>query len=160
MAEEAAPPPAATPVFRARCLCGEFVHEMTGAPMAVVVCHCTTCRAYSGAPYLHTAAWLGGSVKRVSGHDENLLSFKCTDAFARTSCRKCGSYVAGHVEAYGMLGFQLGTIEDAYENNTYRPVFRPQCHLFYGSRVVDVPDGAPKMRKKAPEDGMMGETEK
>lgn len=156
-------PMSATPspvTFTARCLCGEFAHEMTGAPIACVVCHCTTCRSYSGAPYLHTAAWTTGSVKRTAGADENLLVHKHdgNEAFQRMSCRLCGSYVAGFAPPHSMFGFQLGTIDGAYENNTYKATFKPNCHLFYGSRVVDVVDGAPKFAKKGPQDGVLPET--
>lgn len=149
-----------TSAFTARCLCGEFVHEMNGPPIACVVCHCTTCRSYSGAPYMHSAAWLCGSVKRVSGADENLLAHKHegNEAFHRLSCRLCGSYVVGFAPPHAMFGFHLGTIDDAYENYTYKAVFKPQCHLFYRSRVVDIVDGAPKFVKKGPQDGVLPET--
>lgn len=31
------------------------------------------------------------------------------------------------------------------ETEEARVKFRPRCHMFYGQRVVDVPDGLPKV---------------
>ena len=145
--------------FTAACLSGKNQYKMTGLPLACVVCHCTTCRRHSGAPYLHTAAWLNANVEQTAGGGaDDVVSNSHTDALVRRACKHCGGVVASETPAYGLTALHLGCIEDAYEGNTHRAVFKPQCHLFYGSRVADVIDGAPKMAKKAPADGMLPET--
>lgn len=147
--------------FRTSCLCGQVQYQLTGKPVACVVCHCTTCRQHSGAPYLHTAAWHSSNVKRLVkegvASNDGLLAHQYTDALVRNVCKQCGGFAVNVVPAHSLSGFHLGVIEGAYEGNKAKDLFKPQCHLFYGSRVVDVPDGTPKMRKKAPEDGVMEE---
>lgn len=40
-----------------------------------------------------------------------------------------------------------------FEHGEVPASFRPSCHIFYGSRVVDIPDGAPKF------EGMKGDSQ-
>tara|TARA_R110002050_G_scaffold122019_1_gene240506 strand:+ start:245 stop:637 length:393 start_codon:yes stop_codon:yes gene_type:complete len=130
---------------------------MKGTPVVIVVCHCTTCQKHCGGPFLHTAAWLAVNVHLKTGDEDDIICHEYTDQLVRQSCKHCGGAVRNVVPAYSMIGFHIPTIKDAYAGNTYKPVFKPQCHLFYGSRVIDVKDGAPKMVKKTPEDGMLAE---
>jgi hypothetical protein len=149
--------------FRASCLCGAVQHTMRGKPLAIVVCHCTNCQIWSGAPFLHTVAWRTADVEQTGAEKGEMKSFLGeTEELDRRTCVKCGGHAGHVVAAHGMTAFHLAAIADAFVQvdggkRTYRDVFRPQCHLFYGSRVVDVVDGAPKMAKKAPADGMLAE---
>ena len=146
-------------MFEAQCVCGKNKFAMKGGPTISVVCHCTTCREHSGAPFLHTAAWGKDAVEQTEGSEDDIVSFSMSEGFTRRACGTCGGVAPSVQDTHGLVAFHLGTIKGAYnvETNTYDPVFAPACHLFYGSRVINVVDGAPKMAKKAPQDGILPE---
>ncbi|KNC50099.1 uncharacterized protein AMSG_11916 [Thecamonas trahens ATCC 50062] len=145
--------------YEARCMCGAVAYGMVGEPIMSVYCHCSMCRKHTGAPFVHSAAWMAEKVTVVSGDgDACVIAYNSSDAFTRGSCAACGGAVANAVAAHGMIGFPVGIIDGAYVDNTYKSAFKPACHLFYGNRVVDIVDGLPKLKAKSPEDGVLPET--
>ena len=71
------------------CSCGQVRFEATGAPVRVGICHCFTCRKFSGAAfstfviYRRSAVVIQGEVRM----------FKSSISGRRYRCRSCGGPV-------------------------------------------------------------------
>ena len=142
--------------YTSNCLCKAVSFEITGPPAMCVVCHCSMCRRSTGAPYTHVAAFPSANVKLI-GDEDALQTYNSSEGLERRRCAKCGANVLHVIAAHKLSAIPLGTMNGAFENNTYIDDFKPACHLFYADRVVDVKDGAPKMKQKTPEHGVMDE---
>ena len=90
----------------ATCNCGATRIEARGQPVSVRLCHCTTCRKESGAPFTATAIWRAEHVT-IQG---NTASWKKTTD-ARHFCRSCGSSLFGVSEGIGEIEIRLGMFD-------------------------------------------------
>lgn len=70
------------------CLCGAIRYRATGAPTALLVCHCRSCRGASGAPSLAWAIFRASDFAFVSGKP---ATFKSSPGVERGFCARCGT---------------------------------------------------------------------
>jgi hypothetical protein len=90
----------------ATCNCGAIRIEARGEPVRVGLCHCTTCRKESGAPFTTNAIWRAGDVT-IRG---DTASWKdATDA--RHFCPSCGSALFGVSDGTGEIEIRLGALD-------------------------------------------------
>ena len=76
-------------VFSGSCLCGQVRFEAMGTPDRVGICHCFTCRKFTGSPFAMFAIYPREAVK-VSGN----VSEHATSAEGRRyRCKDCGAPV-------------------------------------------------------------------
>lgn len=132
--------------YRARCLCNAVRYEVRADPVDAKICHCKVCQVLHGAPMQWAAIFHKRDVRFTAGvahlrfynselrRHERLLPCK-------VACTLCGTLIADEGRtmwlAFPTL-FDFGTPPQVPE------AFRPTCHIFYGTRVMDIDDGLPK----------------
>lgn len=130
--------------YRARCHCGTVHYEASADPVDAKLCHCRSCQRLHGAPMQWAALFHKRDIRLVSGTRALRFYNSELDRPERTlpckvRCARCGTPVADEGRtmwlAFPAL-FELGPeIPEA---------FGPTCHIFYGSRAIEVDDGLPK----------------
>lgn len=131
-------------VLRGGCNCGAVRYEIAGAPLAVIACHCTSCRRQSGAAF---------SVNLVVRADKmsvegQLASWMDPDTesgvpIERQFCAGCGSPIRSvPTAAPKMIALKAGTL-DAPE------AFAPQMHIWTRSALpwTTIPEDLPQFAK-------------
>ena len=132
--------------YRAQCFCGAVAFETRAEPVDAKFCHCPTCQRLHGAPFQWAVIFHKADVRFVRGVD-NLYFFHSERGEAghilpcKLSCATCRSPVAD--EGRRMF-LAFGPLFDFGQPPRVPAAFRPSCHLFYGSRVVDIDDEKPK----------------
>lgn len=122
---------------RGTCFCGAVEIEATGTPLEMGYCHCSSCRAFSGAPVMAFTLWRDQDV-RVTKGQEHLGGFAKTEMSHRRFCTRCG----GHLMAqHPGLGFT-----DVHAAIFPTLAFRPTVHLNYAETVLPMRDGLTKLR--------------
>ena len=74
------------------CFCGAVTVEVTGVPLEMGYCHCSSCRAHSGAPVSAYVLWKQDDVKIMKGA-EFVGRYGKTEMSDRHFCKKCGGHV-------------------------------------------------------------------
>lgn len=133
-------------LYRASCHCTTVRYEVRADPVDAKICHCRDCQRLHGAPMQWAAIFHKRDVRFTSGI-ERLRYYNSSLRRAerilpcKVACNACGTPVGD--EGRNMwLAFP--TLFDFGQPPALPRVFRPTCHIFYGSRVVDVDDDLPK----------------
>ncbi len=108
------------------CFCGAVEIEVTGAPLEMGYCHCSSCRAYSGEPVSSYILWKAEDV-RVAKGEEFLGAFNKTGMSNRRFCSKCGGHLMTEHPGMG--------ITDMRPAMTPSVPFVPAVHLNYAEAV-------------------------
>lgn len=127
-----------------RCNCGAVTWRIDGAPLAVAACHCTNCRAQSGAAY---------SVNIVAKSREVTLEgpFKTFEdkttasgqPVMRQFCGECGSPIRSVITANpAVVAIKAGTADEAGS-------FAPTIHVWTQSKLswVEIPGNVPSFAR-------------
>ena len=138
-----------TETHRGSCFCGAVAIEVTGAPLEMGYCHCSSCRAFSGAPVTAFTLWKPEDVKVTKGA-EFLGRFNKTEFSDRRFCTKCGGHVMVHHPGLGLT--------DVYAAVIPTLTFKPAVHLNYAETVLPMKDGLPKLRDFPAQVGGSGAT--
>ena len=133
--------------YSGACFCGAVNFEVTGEPMLQGLCHCNDCRQWSGGPVTSYPLWQSGNV-RVTGGEDKVVSYSKTGQAERKHCGQCGGAVMTAIPAAG--------ITDVYPHLLKGFSFKPQAHVHYGVRVLDLDDGLPKFKDMPAEAGGSG----
>ncbi|KAL0934846.1 uncharacterized protein CTRU02_209437 [Colletotrichum truncatum] len=147
------PPDQATPegepfekVMRGECHCGQVSYWLRrDRPLASKFCHCRDCQKMHGAPFQWAAIFHKEDLAFERGVD-GLQFYKSSEHKAehdlpcKVSCGKCGSRILD--EGRNMVLLFPGLLH--FDGKEKRERFDVQMHIFYGQRVVDMPDGKPK----------------
>lgn len=106
--------------------------------------HCTRCQKLFGAPFIHTIhlhpatfEWATAPAPISELADEYVI----IDVKHRFRCKTCGSHVASWNEAkqkWSVWGATLDRDSDGKIINW--SLVKPTDHIFYGTRMLDVPD--------------------
>jgi hypothetical protein len=134
---------------RGSCFCRAVMIEARGAPLEMGYCHCSSCRAYSGAPVIAFTLWRGEDVSVVQGA-ESLGEFAKTPLSHRRFCKRCGGHV---MSAHPGLG-----LTDVHAAILPTVKFVPTIHLNYSETVLPMKDGLPKLKDFPAAVGGSGET--
>jgi hypothetical protein len=132
----------------ARCFCGGVALEVTGDPVKMGYCHCTSCRAWSAGPINAFSLWQPDAVQVRDG-EAHIGMFHKTDRSHRKFCRRCGGHLLTDHPTMGIIDVYAALIDGLD--------FRPAFHLHYGERMIAVPDGLPKFKDLPAEFGGTGE---
>lgn len=121
------------------CMCGS-VRYAAPAARAVVYCHCSSCKAHTGAPVVCLAEYLKNEIK-WSG-DERAVYNSSAD-IQRGFCVKCGTPLTweGHVEELGE------DLIEVFISSTDDPnALIPEAHIWSDERIewFDVVDELPR----------------
>ena len=113
-------------MLRGRCACNAVAYEVADEFVAAYNCHCSNCRALTGAAFL-SVGQIGRDKLRVSKGAESLMMVGDPGAAYEVRCGECFSLLHW---AYpdGYLGVPYGTLIDA-------PALKPLHHQFVGSKA-------------------------
>ena len=114
------------------CFCDSVEIQADGDPIDMGFCHCTSCRSYSGAPFVAFTIWPKDKVK-VSGE---IGGFNKVGTSDRKFCLNCGGHFMLDHPEMGVVDIRAAVFPNL--------PFEPKAHLFYAERVMDVADGLPK----------------
>ena len=128
----------------ATCFCGSVSILITpGAePIGTSMCHCKICRTLSGAPMMANVLFSrdAASLQSAEGTEGTVtVTTQTSKAVVRHRCGKCWSPV------FAELGPKRAVVPAALFS-PLPPAWKPSHHIYYDSRVVDIPDGTPKWR--------------
>lgn len=131
-------------VLRGGCNCGAVRYEIASKPLAVIACHCTSCRRQSGAAFSVNLV-VRADTMTVEGELASWLD-PDTESGApiqRQFCGTCGSPIRSvPTAAPKMIALKVGTL-DAPE------AFAPVMHIWTRSALpwATIPDGLPRFEK-------------
>src|ERR1700752_1166828 len=128
--------------------CGAVELVVTGEPVAMGYCHCSSCREWSAGPVNSFVLWKPEDVKITAGAD-NLGSYTKNPMSVRKWCKSCGGHVLGDHPPLGLV--------DVYAPITPSFPFKAGVHLNYQEHVLAIKDGLTKLRDFPKEVGGSGE---
>ena len=89
------------------CNCGQIRYELDGEPSRAGLCHCETCRKFTGSAFSHYAVWPNSAV-RIVGEPACWEVRAGGDRF----CARCGSSLFTWSEDGDEIEVKLGTLDD------------------------------------------------
>ena len=132
--------------YRASCYCTAVQLEVQADPVDAKICHCRTCQRLHGAPMQWAAIFHKHDVRITKGTDS--LKFYNSEQNiparilpCKVSCNLCGTPIADEGRR---MWLAFPSLFDFGFPPKVPQAFRPTCHFFYGSRVVEISDGLPK----------------
>jgi len=119
------------------CFCGAVEIEVTGAPLEMGYCHCSSCRSYSGSPVGAFILFKTEAV-RVKRGAESISRFNKTGMSDRQFCKRCGGHLMTGHPPLGLTDVRPAVLPGI--------AFTPVVHLHYAERVLPIKDGLPKLK--------------
>jgi len=133
-------------LHEASCHCGRVKYQLSRKkPLDAKYCHCTTCQVTHGAPFQWAAIFEKGDINFINGH-HHLTWYNSQEKKTgrklpcKVSCEYCHTPIMD--EGRNMILLFPTLIK--FKSEEEKRFFSPTCHMFYGQRVVDIPDGKPK----------------
>jgi len=133
--------------YKGSCFCGAVELTVTGAPAAMGLCHCTSCRQWSAAPVNAFTLWQPTAVKITKGASD-IGTYNKTPVSFRKWCKTCGGHVMTEHPTFGLIDVFAATIPEF--------PFQPGLHVHYGEVVLHIKDGLPKQKDMPKEMGGSG----
>jgi hypothetical protein len=129
-------------VLAGRCQCGAVEYRVEDAFVYASNCHCSSCRAATGAAFKPFAGIEREKLEVIDGADELLVVGD--DDSNDTRCRACGSLLFSVVREGEYVHVALGSLADA-------PSVRPTKHIFVGSKALgcEITDDLPQFDEHA-----------
>lgn len=127
------------------CFCGAVRLRIVSAasPIATSICHCSNCRRLSGAPFLSNVI-LPADALAVTSADgaasPDLLEQATSKQVTRKRCAKC------YAPVFASLGKARVVVPSSLFASPHPESWKPQHHLYYASRTLDMKDDLPKYR--------------
>lgn len=131
-----------TATIEGGCNCGAVRYRIAGAPIAVVACHCTSCRRQSGATYSVNIVAKTRDVTvegSLGAYEDNDTS--SGKPVIREFCSRCGSPIRSVITAQpAIVAIKAGTADNASD-------FAPGLHVWTSSKLawVEIPAGLPAL---------------
>jgi hypothetical protein len=124
------------------CGCGAVRYRVRDAFRYAANCHCSNCRASTGAAFKPFAGIERTELEVTAGAD-NLLVVGKPDA-NHTRCASCGSLLYSVVREGAWVHVALGSLVDA-------PSIQPTHHIFVGSKApwFEITDDLPQFPEHA-----------
>jgi len=134
------------PKYRAACFCGTVRYEVSADPVDATICHCLVCQKLHGAPMQWAAIFHKRHVRFTAGLN-HLRFFNSEQGRherilpCKVSCGRCGTPIADEGRR---MWLAFPSLFDFGHRSEVPDSFKPTCHIFYGTRVVDIWDDLPK----------------
>ncbi len=134
------------PRYEARCHCGAVRYEVNADPVDAKICHCRECQRLHGAPMQWAAIFEKRNVRFTAATEALRFYSSELGRFERrqpckVSCARCGTPIADEGRR---MWLAFPELFDFGSPSVVPEAFRPSCHIFYASRLVDVADDLPK----------------
>lgn len=115
------------------CHCGAVSFECEAEPAFTVNCHCTDCRAFTGAAYA-TLLFVPKDKLTVSGATRHYVHTSDRGStMTKRFCPTCGSQLFSENSAReGMIGLRAGSLDQP-------DAVKPQRNLFVSSKIPSTP---------------------
>jgi len=121
-------------MLRGACMCGRVTYEIDAAPLVMYHCHCSVCRAASGASFVTNIAVATANFRVTTG-EAVLSAFESSPGKRRYFCSACGSPIYSHGRKTShYVSVRCGTLKDD-------PGVRPAYHAYAGSKAAWVSIG-------------------
>jgi hypothetical protein len=120
-------------------MCGKVQYQIEGEPLAMYYCHCSICRAASGAGFGTNVAVSTPNFKVTAGA-ASLVDYESSPGTHRCFCSRCGSPIYSHRQKTShYVSVRCGTLRDD-------PGLRPSFHIYVASRApwVSITDELPQ----------------
>ena len=131
-----------------KCFCGSVEFKVTGEPVAMGYCHCSSCREWSAGPVNAFTLWAPDSVKVTKGVD-SIGAYHRTDRSLRKWCKNCGGHLFTDHPVWNLIDVYAAVIPSVK--------FNPAMHVHYQETVLPIKDGLPKQKDLPKEMGGSGE---
>jgi hypothetical protein len=119
------------------CFCGEVRFEVSGEPVAMGYCHCSSCRHWSAGPVNAFTLWKPETLKVTQG-TASIGTYNRTPGSSRKWCKKCGGHLFTDHPGFGLV--------DVYAALLPELRFEPGVHVNYAETVLRIHDGSPKLK--------------
>lgn len=129
------------------CFCGEVKFEVSGEPVGMGYCHCTSCRHWSAGPVNAFSLWKPDSLKVTQGA-ANIGTYNKTPISFRKWCKTCGGHLFTDHPTMGLV--------DIYAAMLPQLKFDAGVHVNYQETVLRIHDGKPKFKDFPEEMGGSG----
>jgi len=129
-------------VLRGKCECGAVRYAVDDAFLYAANCHCSNCRASTGAAFKPFAGIEREKLTLTDGADALLVIGE--EDGNHTRCAVCGSLLYSVVRDGAYVHVALGSLVDA-------PSIRPDHHIFVGSKApwYEITDDLPQFEEYA-----------
>ena len=98
------------------CLCGQVRYEVTGDPLAVVLCHCTNCQKQSGSAFSINMIGVSDQIKLQGKLATYADKSDSGDPVNRNFCKTCGSPIYSEILAQGnLIALKVGSLDDPHD---------------------------------------------
>jgi hypothetical protein len=121
--------------IKGKCACGNVIFEVSGEPIVQLYCHCRSCQLAHAAPVVAAAIFPANSVT-YQGNIRRITVTGRADASRRLICASCGTKVIN--EPLPPVRAILPVLCESTE------WFKPQMHVQWQDRTLDVRDDLPK----------------
>ena len=135
-------------VHKGRCFCGAVELEVSGDPVAMGYCHCSSCREWSAGPVNAFTLWPTAAVHITRGADR-IGSYHKTEKSIRQWCTACGGHLMTEHPHWSLTDVYAAILPDVR--------FMPVVHVNYAETVLPMRDGLPKQRDFPAEMGGSGQ---
>ncbi len=132
--------------YRASCHCAAVQYEVCNDPVDAKICHCRVCQKLHGAPMQLAAIFHKPHIRFAAGM--NHLHFYNSEFNrnerilpCKVSCSLCHTLIADEGRHMWLAFPSLFEFGNPLKLPTS---FKPTCHIFYGTRLIDMNDGLPK----------------
>ena len=119
------------------CFCGEVTFEVSGEPVAMGYCHCTSCRHLSAGPVNAFSLWKPDALKVTQGA-ASIGTYNKTPISFRKWCTKCGGHLFTDHPTLGVVDIYVALLPQLE--------FEPGVHVNYQETVLRIHDGKPKFK--------------
>lgn len=135
-----------TAKYRAGCHCRAVRYEVSADPVDAKICHCTVCQTLHGAPMQWAAIFHKRHVRLTRGIEHLRFYNSERQQYKRilpckVSCAVCGTLIADEGRK---MWLAFPSLFDFGRPPRVPASFTPTCHIFYGTRVMDMHDDLPK----------------
>eukprot|EP01006_Ploeotia_vitrea_P063199 TRINITY_DN85105_c0_g1_i1.p2 TRINITY_DN85105_c0_g1~~TRINITY_DN85105_c0_g1_i1.p2 ORF type:complete len:169 (+),score=16.10 TRINITY_DN85105_c0_g1_i1:26-532(+) len=132
--------------YVAQCHCGAVQFEATADPVDAKICHCKGCQQLQGAPMQWAVLFHKHHIRFTKGAEDSLDFYNSEVEKperilpCKVYCKHCHSPLADE----GRRMFLSFGPAWRFNDGVVPECFKPTCHIFYGSRVLDIADDKPK----------------
>ena len=135
--------------YQGSCFCGAVQFIVTGEPVAMGYCHCSSCRHWSAGPINAFTLWEPDAVEITQGA-AMISTYNKTPRSLRKWCKRCGGHVLAEHPEWRLTDVYAATIPSF--------PFKPGVHVHYQETVLPITDGLPKLKDLPKEMGGSGDT--
>lgn len=119
--------------MKGSCLCGAVGYEIDRLDLAIVHCHCHTCRKAHAAAFASTAGVAREHFRWIRGEDK-LTAFESSPGKQRYFCSVCGSHIVAERATQAHVVVRAATLDDP-------PGIKPASHIWCSHDVPWLQDG-------------------